>query len=314
MSQTIHRPDVLNRLTGAAIRPILAPVWLGSERPGVELGPAEISHRLTGARLLPPIEIPTHAPADARTRLHRGDLSFLNEILEANEAIATVVQTTIAAGELAVTIGGDHSIALGTLVGAAKACDRLGVLWFDAHLDMNTPETSPTGHLHGMPLAASLGFGPAALTEIGGFSPKLSPSDLVVLGHRDIDAGEVALVALESIWTRSMDAWRADGILAALDCALERLSDPGIDAIHVSFDVDVLDPTIMPGTGTPVPNGLSVAEAMLVVERLREWNGPIHSVDFVELNPLLDPSGKSARNAVSLLSALLDLFMLPLAV
>lgn len=311
MPQTLFDQQITNRLSGAPIRRILAPVWLGAEQPGVELGPAELSRGLAAldftTRLLPPVEISDNAPADAENRLHRGDLSFLAEVIAANEAIATAVHASIAAGELAVVLGGDHSIAFGSLAGAANACGRLGVLWFDAHLDLNTPETSPSGHLHGMPLAAALGFGPPSLTGIGGTGAgaKLRPSDLAVLGIRDVDAGELRLVDHESIWTRTTAAWRAEGIVAALDLALTQLTSEDIDAVHVSFDLDVLDPGALPGTGTPVPGGLSIEEARLVFGRLRRWDGPIRSLDVVELNPALDPSGASARLAVSLLADLL---------
>jgi len=309
MPQTIQQSAAQNRLTGVPIRMILAPVWLGAERPGVEQGPEEISRgiaaRASLSRMLPSIEIDNNAPVDAVARLHRRDMSFLAEVRASSEAIAEAVRTTIAAGELAVVIGGDHSIAFGSLAGAANACRRLGVLWFDAHLDMNTPETSPTGHLHGMPLAASLGFGPPSLTGIGGPGPKLKPSDLAVLGIRDSDAGEVLMIERESIWTRSINEWRAEGIIAALDAALARLANEAIDAVHVSLDVDVIDPSAMPGTGTPVPGGLSIEEAMLVVRHLRDWNGPIRSIDLVELNPSLDPSGRSTETAIDLLATLL---------
>jgi len=316
--QTLFDQQITNRLSGAPIRRILAPVWLGAEQPGVELGPAELSRGLaaldfTTRRLASPVAIADYAPADAHDRLHRGDLSFLAEVIAANEAIETAVHASIAAGELAVVLGGDHSIAFGSLAGAANACGRLGVLWFDAHLDLNTPETSPSGHLHGMPLAAALGFGPPSLTGIGGTGAgagtsagaKLRPSDLAVLGIRDVDAGELRLVDHESIWTRTTAAWRAEGIVAALDLALTQLTSEDIDAVHVSFDLDVLDPGALPGTGTPVPGGLSIEEARLMFGRLRRWDGPIRSLDVVELNPALDPSGASARLAVSLLADLL---------
>ena len=305
MPHTIDRQTTRNRLIGAPIRPILAPVWLGCERPGVERGPAAIGERFTSPRRRASIDIGDNAPSGALARLHRGDLGFLPEIQASNEAIAAATTAAIADGELALILGGDHSVAFGSLAGAAAACGRLGVLWFDAHLDLNTPETSPTGHLHGMPLAASLGFGPASLTRIGGPSPKLRPADLTVLGVRDIDAGERLLVEREGIWTRSMAEWRAEGIVAALDLALARLDDERIDAVHVSFDLDALDPGVLPGVGTPVPGGLSLAEARLVIDRLRAWNGPIRSIDLVELNPLLDPSGGGARTAVSLLAEFL---------
>lgn len=299
-----------NRIRQAPVRRILAKVWLGSERPGVERGAAELSdgleRRWASARLLPAVEIPDNAPAGARDRLHRRDLSFLPELRAVNQTLAREVERAIAADELALVLGGDHAIALGSLAGASAACSRLGVLWLDAHLDMNTPETSPSGHIHGMPLAAALGFGPRELTGIGRAGVKLDPRCLAVLGVRDPDAGERALVAREGIWTRTMEEWRAGGLLETLDRAMARLSAPEIDAIHVSFDLDVLDPTVMPGTGTVVPGGLSLEDARLVIQRLKAWDAPVRSFDLVELNSSLDPSGRSAETAVSLLLDLLS--------
>jgi arginase len=306
MSQTALRLDLSNRLRHAPVRPILAEVWLGAERPGAEQGPAALQAGLArSSRVLEPVVIPDNAPPNAHERLHRQDLGFLPEIVASSEAIATAAADAIRAEELALTLGGDHAVAFGSLAGAAAQCERLGVLWIDAHADLNTPETSPSGHLHGMPLAAALGLGPAALTGIGQPGPKLRAADLALLGPRDVDPGERALIAREQIWTRSTDDWRRGGILETLDEALARLTAPGIDAVHVSFDLDVLDPSVLPGTGTAVPHGLSMEEARIVIERLRAWEAPLRSFDVVELNPALDPSGRSAANALALLRDLL---------
>lgn len=311
MQDVANRTNTDNRLRQAPIRRILAPLWLGAERPGVESGAEVLSRGLAAAwngradRFLPPVDIPVSAPVDAMGRLHQGALAFLPAIAAMSEALAASVRTSIRAGELAVILGGDHAVAIGSVAGAAGACQRLGVLWLDAHLDLNTPETSPTGHIHGMPLAASLGHGPGELTAIGGRGVKIAPSDLAVLGIRDVDAGELALVARAGIWTRSAEEWRQEGILAGLDAALAHLSSDGIDAIHVSIDVDALDPSVMPGTGTAVPGGLFLDELTLAIDRLRAWNAPVRSIDFVELNPSLDASGGSADVAISLLARLL---------
>lgn len=307
MSETAVRLDVSNRLRHAPVRPILAEVWLGAERPGAERGPAALHAGLAcSSRVLGPVVIADNAPRDAGERLHRRDLGFLPEIVASSEAIAAAVGEAIRAGESALMLGGDHAVAFGSLAGAAADCERLGVLWIDAHADLNTPETSPTGHLHGMPLAAALGLGPAALTGIGQPGRKLRPADVALLGVRDVDPGENELIARAGIWTRSTDEWRAGGIRETLDEAMARLTAPGIDAIHVSFDLDVLDPAVLPGTGTAVPNGLSMEEARLVIEHLRAWDAPVRSIDVVELNPALDPSGRSIANASALLHDLLS--------
>jgi arginase len=212
----------------------------------------------------------------------------------------------VAGGELALVLGGDHALAAGSIAGAALAAPgRLGVLWLDTHPDLNTPRTSPTGHLHGMPLAASLGLGEPALTDLGRPGATLDPADLCLLGIRDIDPGERDLIRDRGIWARTMEAWSAQGIMEGLEAALAHLSGRGVAAVHVSFDLDVLDPTVMPGTGTAVPGGLTLREARRVLRRLAAWDGPIRSADVVELNAELDPTGRSTETAVSLLATLL---------
>ena len=295
------RPD--NRLTDAPVRPIAVPAaldaglrrrWERGERP-------ELLARLASA-----LTVPVETPPDALDRLNRRSLEFLPEVAASCEWLAAAVTAAIADGALPLVLGGDHALSAGSIAGAAMATPgRLGVLWLDTHPDLNTPATSPSGHLHGMPLAASLGFGVPTLTELGRPGPKVHPEDLCLLGARDIDPGERALIRDLGVWALTMEEWTEIGLLAGLDAVLDHFTARGVDAVHVSFDLDVLDPSVLPGTGTRVPGGLTYREAAQVARRLRSWAGPLRSLDWVELNPTIDPTGRSTDTAVALLATIL---------
>lgn len=305
-----------NRAVSGPVRPIQVPLWLGAERPGVELGAPAIESGIRQRwerRALPALldrlqatqTVPVHVLSDAATRLDRRSLEFLSPIVDACDRLAAVVAETVARGELALILGGDHALSVGSIAGAAIGGARLGVLWFDTHPDLNTAETSPSGHIHGMALAAALGLGVPALTEIGFPGPKVRAEDVCLLGARDIDPGERDLIREHSIFLLTMEEWDELGIAAGLDAALAHLDAQHLDAVHVSFDLDVIDPLLLPGTGTCCPGGLIYREAAQTLRRLRAWNGPIRSIDWVELNPTLDPSGRSTEASVSLLATLL---------
>jgi arginase len=156
-----------------------------------------------------------------------------------------------------------------------------------------------------MPLAAAIGHGPDELVHAGGPGPHVHYEDVCLLGVRDLDPGERAFIERYGIWMLTMEEWTDRGPLDGLEMALTYLSARKVDAVHLSFDLDVLDPVVLPGTGTPVPGGLTYREASQILRRLREWDGPLTSVDWVELNPTLDPSGRSTDVAVGLLATLL---------
>jgi len=308
-----------NRLTWAAIQPLVVPLWLGSENPGAEKGARLLADELAerwdrpdrahlAERLKAPEVIPTPVPDDARARLHKQSLEFLPEVETTCRALADAVAATIGHEQFAVTLGGDHAIAIGTIAGAARACTRLGVIWFDTHPDINTPTTSPSGHIHGMPLAIAIGEAEQelpTLTALLDRVPMVAPENVCMLGIRDIDPAEAQRIRDLGIWALSMDEWSDLGIMEGVRAALQHLRATRVDGIHISFDVDVLDPTIMPGTGTRWPGGLTVREASRALRELAEWDLPIHSLDFVELNPDLDPAGSSTLVATSLLATAL---------
>ena len=314
-----------NFLRTARMQPIAVPLWYGCEVPGTDHGAIALRDGLEQrwleghfnkllSRLEPPITIPVEDVPRARARLHQRDLVFLDAIDNANTLLADVVDTTIQKGHLPIVLGGDHSLAMGSLAGAVRNAQKVGVLWIDTHADINTPQGSLTGHIHGMPLAAALGATGTDLprsVELAGFSPMLQADQIAYLGIRDIDLFEENLIVERNIFARTMDEWSDDGIIAGLEAALGYLIGNGVDAIHLSFDVDVLDPGIFPGTGTRYPGGLTIREASQIMRYLGAWHGvPIRSFDFVELNPMLDTSGHSTQAALHLLATALGQRML----
>lgn len=311
-----------NRLTWAAIQPLVVPLWLGAENPGAEKGATLLADELAvrwnredrnhlADRLKPAESVAVPEPHDARTRLHQAKLGFLPEVEITSRDLANRVAATIENGDFPLTLGGDHAIAIGTIAGAARACSKLGVIWFDTHPDINTPSTSPSGHIHGMPLGVAIGEAEHELPTLTGLVdrvPMVAPENVCMLGIRDIDPAEARRIRDLGIWALSMDEWSDLGIMEGVRAALQHLRATKVDGIHISFDVDVLDPTIMPGTGTRWPGGLTVREASRALRELAEWDLPIHSLDFVELNPDLDPQGPAGSStlvATSLLATAL---------
>ncbi len=199
-------------------------------------------------------------------------------------------------------VGGDHSIAIGTLAGLADSCKRLGLLWIDAHADYNTPDTSPSGNIHGMSLAVACGHGIKDLRTIAGKRPMIRESDVHLYGIRDVDSGERANLAAGSVHSLSADEFRAAGIAEAGLAAIDQLAAE-CDHIHMSFDIDALDAAEVPGTGTPVPGGLSADEAVVLLAALSQRDA-LHSAEFVEYNPALDHDDRTAAVTLRLIEAL----------
>jgi arginase len=227
------------------------------------------------------------------------------EVFEWNRNVHDAVYRDLTLGHLPVLLGGDHSLGIGSISAVARYCREAGldlrVLWLDAHADFNTSELSPSGNLHGMPLACLCGFGPLELVQLGGSTPAISPQCVRQVGIRSVDAGERSFVheqGLEVFDMRSIDEW---GVRQVMDLALADLD--ANTHLHVSFDVDFLDPEIAPGVGTTVPGGPSYREAQLCMEMISD-TGRLGSVDIVELNPALDVRNKTATLAVDLVESL----------
>jgi arginase len=215
------------------------------------------------------------------------------------------VERIVSRGHFPLVLGGDHSIAVGTVSGIAaharREGKRVGLLWVDAHGDINTPETSPSGNIHGMPVAALMGYGPEKLTSIGGSSPKVDPSNVALVGIRSLDEGEKHRLKQTGVQVHTMSDIDRHGIHRVMKKALARVSD-GTDFVHVSFDLDAVDPTVAPGVGTPVKGGLDYREAHLIMELLHD-SGVMTSLEMVEVNPILDQGNASAAFAVELVQS-----------
>ncbi|MFA6457190.1 MAG: arginase [Bacteroidota bacterium] len=285
------------------------PMDLGAGRRGVDMGPSAI--RIAGASeklqslghtVLDEGDISTKIPEQQKVKNPR--LKYLPEIVRACTLLAAKTEKILEGDGFPLILGGDHSIAIGTIAGVSNYCrkknKKLGVIWVDAHGDMNTDVTSPSGNIHGMPLAASLGLGALELTSIGGDMQKLDPKNLVMIAIRDLDAGEKAAIRKNNIAIFTMEDIDKHGMAVIINKALRKLKD--VDFIHVSFDLDAMDPKECPGVGTPVKGGLDYREAHLIMETLSE-NNRLNSLEIVEANPILDNRNQSAEFAVELMQS-----------
>ncbi|MBB3109343.1 arginase [Paenibacillus phyllosphaerae] len=295
----------MNNQLPVSILPV--PFDWGAGRRGAAAGPEAVLHAGVIRRLqqlgyrvqLRSEDCLPNTSADRRTAMQ---LKHWGRVLTINEAIAQEVRSIAAEGLFPLTIGGDHSIALGTIAGAAASRKRLGVIWIDAHGDLNTPETTPSGNIHGMSLAAAIGLGDSRFTGIGGYSPKLAPERIVLVGARELDDGEKKRIRELNITCFTMHEIDRYGMGHVMEEAI-RIASADADGVHVSFDIDSVDPGEAPGTGTPVRGGLNYREAHLAMEMLHEA-GVVTSADVVEVNPLLDNGQRTARLAVELIASL----------
>ena len=234
-----------------------------------------------------------------------GGYRHLDEVVEWNRKVHEAVYAELAAARLPILLGGDHCLSIGSISAVARHCretnKKLRVLWLDAHADFNTSELSPTGNVHGMPVACLCGFGPAELTSIGGHVPAIRPAWIREIGVRSVDAGEKRFVHDHHLDVFDMRYIDEVGVRQTMEAALE-----GLDAdthLHVSFDVDFLDPEIAPGVGTTVPGGPTYREAQLCMEMIAD-TGLLRSLDIMELNPAMDNQNKTAKLAVDLVESL----------
>ncbi|MGO0058788.1 arginase [Brevibacillus fluminis] len=278
---------------------------LGADRRGVDMGPSAIRYagvvkRLEGMGFsIKDIgDIVVNRPNQLVSTDHH---KYLDQVVEANTTLAAAVSKEMAEGRFPLVLGGDHSIAMGTIAGVTQHVKNLGVIWFDAHGDLNTGETTPSGNIHGMPLAASLGLGHERLVNIGGFAPKIKAENVVVLGARDLDAGERALIKERGIKVFTMHEIDRLGMARVMEEAIAHVSK-NTDGVHLSFDLDGLDPHDAPGVGTPVIGGISYREGHLAMEMLAE-SDVLVSAEFVEVNPILDRENVTARVAVAMMSS-----------
>ena len=223
-----------------------------------------------------------------------------DEIVTVSENLSKATSEIVEKGNFPLTLGGDHSIAVGSISGISQHYENLGVIWYDAHGDLNVPEESPSGNVHGMPLRILAGDGPDELVNINDFTPKVKPENIVLIGMRDLDEGERKYIKDKNIKTFTMADIDRFGIQEVIERSLEYLKSRNIDGLHFSLDVDALDPAETPGTGTRVMGGLSYRESHFALELLDE-SKLVTSMDIVEVNPLIDNSNHTAEQAVALL-------------
>jgi len=295
------------------IRIIGAPLDLGAGRRGVDMGPSAI--RVTGLqRRLASLGHQVIDSGDIETHVFEtvdaGDprLRFFGPVLSVSEELARRVEESLAKGQFPLVLGGDHSLAVGSIAGAAafmrRKSQQLGVLWIDAHGDLNTPETTPSGNIHGMSLAISLGHGEPALVGLHAAGPKVRPEHVALVGVRDLDPGERIALKRNSISVFTMRDVDEQGMHQVMRRAIEVVSR-GTAGVYVQFDMDVIDPKTAPGTGTPVPGGFDYREAHLAMEMLAEQGDRIIALDIVETNPALDLRNATAELATELILSLM---------
>ena len=297
-----------NRGTGRTVRVIGVPMDLGAGRRGVDMGPSAI--RIGGIHsALVGMNIKVEDGGNVEVKIpeaaDRGEQKqvFLDEIARVCERLAELVAETLGQGKFPLTLGGDHSLAAGSVAGTSgffrNQNKKIGVIWVDAHADMNIPQSSPSGNVHGMPLAALMGLGPRELSEIADFSPKVSPENVVVIGARSIDVKEKLNIERAGLRVITMKELDMRGMKAVMEESLERACDD-TEGFHCSLDLDVVDPQVAPGVGTPVRGGITYRESHLAMEIVAD-SGKLLALDCVEVNPVLDTENATGSLAVELI-------------
>jgi arginase len=289
------------------IRVIGVPLDLGQSRRGVDMGPSAVRVAGLEARL----EEIGHIVEDGgnvavaipeQKKQGHAHAKYLKEITDTCTKEAELVLKALEGGKVPIVLGGDHSVAAGTVAGVAEFFRRqgqkIGLIWIDAHSDINTPDSSPSGNVHGMPLAAIMGLGPPELANIFNFSPKVSPENCVLIGVRDIDSIEKQNIRKAGVEVFTMRDIDERGMRAVMEEAL-RMAGRGTSGYHVSLDMDWIDPEDAPGVGTPVRGGATYREAHLAMEIIAD-HGRMLSFEIVEVNPVIDEHNRTADLAVEL--------------
>ena len=277
------------------------PLNLGCDRAGADTAPDTLRQlgmmdliRSTGKEAydlgniyVPPVENEDKYKADDH-------MKHLDTILRVTRNLADAVHNTIQAGGFPLIIGGDHSLGLGTGTGISMSCDNVGIIWIDAHGDINTNKTSPSGNIHGMPLAALIGEGDSRLINLYKKGVKIKPENIFIVGARDLDEGENELIERRNLNVYTMDTIKNKGIDFVITDIHKKIKDRGIENLHMSFDIDVMDPSLAPGTGTRVDEGMTIKEMHTLLEKVIDTN-KLRSMGLVELNPLLDKNNITAN-------------------
>jgi arginase len=286
-----------------------APLDLGAGRRGVDMGPSAVRVAGLGRRLaalgydvsdLGNIPVPQPEAVDD---FGPSDAKYLPQIAAACESLGLLVAQSLTDGKRPLVLGGDHSIAAGTVAGVSRhfrdSGFKIGLLWMDAHADMNTPDSSPSGNVHGMPLACCVGVGPASLARMFGFAPKIDPANVALVGIRDVDQLERGVVRDSGVRAFTMRDIDERGMRAVMDDAIA-IAMRGTAGFHLSLDMDFVDPEYAPGVGTPVRGGVTYREAHLAMEVICD-SGHMVSMEVVEVNPVIDEVNRTADLAVELI-------------
>ncbi len=289
-----------------------APLDLGAGRRGVDMGPSAVRVARLNQRLVAlgyDVEDLGNVPVEQQESLSEGPAhaKYLTQIAAACLRLAKMVEAAADQGKVPLVLGGDHSVAIGTVAGMSrhlrKQKKKLGLIWIDAHADMNTPETSPSGNVHGMPLACCIGMGPPELTRLFGYAPKVDPKHVALVGIRDVDILEKPHVKDSGVKAFTMRDIDERGLRTVMENAI-RIATTGTAGFHLSFDMDAVDPAYAPGVGTPVRGGATYREAHLAMEMLCDSRQMV-SLEVVEVNPVIDEVNRTADLAVELVMSAL---------
>jgi arginase len=289
-----------------------APLDLGAGRRGVDMGPSAVRVANLNARLAAlgyQVEDLGNVPVRQAEATPEGDphAKYLPQIASTCLTLAAQVKDCLEHGSMPLVLGGDHSIAIGTSAGVSgyyrQRGSKTGILWLDAHADMNTPESSPSGNVHGMPLACILGLGPGELTNLGGYAPNVDPRHAAIVGLRDVDQMEKPHVRESGVRAFTMRDIDERGLRAVMDEAI-RIASDGTAGFHLSLDMDFVDPRDAPGVGTPVRGGVTYREAHLAMEMICD-SGAMLAMEVVEVNPVIDEVNRTADLAVELVMSAL---------
>lgn len=278
------------------------PINYGCDRDGVEFGP----NKLRKSGIIEGLEsngkkvydmgnlcIPTIDEND-KYKWH-DKMKYLKPVVDVNRNLAHLVYSSLNSNSFPLVIGGDHSLGLGSISGASKYFKNMAIIWIDAHGDINDGETSPSGHIHGMPLAGAMNVGHPDLTDLYYPGQKVRPENVYIIGARDLDPGEVILAKNLNLNLYEMETIRKLGLENQLEDVIQKIKKSGVDGVHLSFDIDCLDPSIVPGTGTPVKDGFTLEEGNTIFKYLLN-SRLITSMDFVEYNPKIDDKSNTTLN------------------
>lgn len=283
------------------------PIKYGCDRDGVQFGPDKlrelgivdiIKKNNINVYDMGNIYIP-NISNDCKYKWHE-TAKYLEPIVEINTNLAHCVYSSLESNSFPFVLGGDHALAMGSIAGASRYFNEMAVIWVDAHTDMNSIESSPSGNVHGMPLAASMNIGHPSFTNLYYKGIKVKPQNVYIIGARSMDPGEIELAKQLNINLFTMDKINSQGLENILDYTINCIKSSNVDGVHLSFDIDVMDPEIVPGTGVPENYGIDLMQAKLILDRILSCRF-ITSMDFVEYNPLLDIDDKTSKVCIELL-------------